>query len=96
MQKKPTTKKLEASIQGRRGLPWHDHDWLRRELVRLGTVRAVAEAHGINLRTLQDYMSRHKIRAPHSPAEFGRPLKDPANPSRTTLWRRRKRGRVTD
>lgn len=90
-----TKQSKSMSIQGRRGLPWHDHKWLKAELVRLGTVRAVAEAHGIRLRTLQDYMHRHKIRAPHSPAEFGRPLKDPANPSRTTLWRR-KRGRVTD
>lgn len=86
--------KPKPSLQGRKNLPWHDHDWLRRELIRLGTVRAVAEAHGIDLRTLQDYMSRHKIRAPHRPGEFGRPLKDPANPSHTTLWRRKRSSKL--
>lgn len=79
------------SLRGRKGLPWHDHAWLRGELERLGTVTAVARTHGINPHTLYSYMSRHKIRAPHRPSEFGRPLKDPANPSPTTLWRRKRK-----
>ncbi|WP_027894486.1 hypothetical protein [Calidithermus chliarophilus] len=91
MRKNDSTDK-EASLQGRRDLPWHDRDWLTRELVRLGTVAAVCRAHGIKPSTLYGYMSRHKLRAPHRPSEFGRPLKDPQRPSRTTLWRRRRQG----
>ncbi|ADH65403.1 hypothetical protein Mesil_3613 (plasmid) [Allomeiothermus silvanus DSM 9946] len=88
---KRTTERSTVSRQGQRNLPWHDHNWLRRELRRLGTVKAVARLYDVPESTLYNYMSRHGIRAPHRPAEFGRPLQNPARPSRVTLWRRRKR-----
>lgn len=71
---------------------YHDHAWLVAQLKKHGTVRATAEANNINLRTLQDYMHRHGIASPANPEDFGRPLADPKNPSRTTLWRRSRQG----